>query len=94
VDSQLDQLRKRLAERNMTLSLSDKARAYLAREGYDPAYGARPLKRLIQKQIVDPLAKQLLAGEFKEADALEADLDPRGQMAFNKTKEPAKGRSK
>jgi ATP-dependent Clp protease ATP-binding subunit ClpB len=94
VDIQLDQLRKRLAERNMTLSLSDKARAYLAREGYDPAYGARPLKRLIQKQIVDPLAKQLLAGEFKEADALEADLDPRGQMAFNKTKEPAKGRSK
>jgi ATP-dependent Clp protease ATP-binding subunit ClpB len=93
VDIQLDQLRKRLAEKNITLTLSEKARTYLAREGYDPAYGARPLKRLIQKAIIDPLAKQLLAGEFQDGAALEADLDPRGQIAFNKTKEPTKGRN-
>ncbi len=83
VDVQLDQLRKRLAERKLTLTVSDKAKAHLAKEGYDPDMGARPLKRLLQKELIDPLARKLLAGEFKDGDALEADME-RGEIVFKK----------
>ena len=62
VDIQLAVLQQRLAERKLTLELTDAAREYLANEGYDPAFGARPLKRLIQREIQDPLAMKLLVG--------------------------------
>jgi len=74
VDIQIQGLKKRLAERHITLEISDKAREYLAQEGYDPIYGARPLKRAIQRKIQDPLALMLLEGKFREGDTIRADL--------------------
>jgi ATP-dependent Clp protease ATP-binding subunit ClpB len=73
VDIQLALLRKRLAERNITLEISDAAKAYLAQQGYDPAYGARPLKRLIQKEIQDQVALALLKGDFRDGDVIRVD---------------------
>jgi ATP-dependent Clp protease ATP-binding subunit ClpB len=68
VDIQLSQLRKRLQERKITLALDEKAIQWLADVGYDPMYGARPLKRLIQRNLQDPLAVQLLDGSIKDGD--------------------------
>jgi ATP-dependent Clp protease ATP-binding subunit ClpB len=73
VEIQLEYLRRRLAGRQIDIRLSDAARMLLAREGYDPVYGARPLKRLIQKEIENPLARRILAGEFGEGDVIEVD---------------------
>jgi len=83
VDIQLEIVRKRLTERKIALTLTEKAKNHLAKEGYDPDYGARPLKRLLQREVVDPLAKKLLAGEFKEGDAVTADFD-KGEIVFRK----------
>jgi ATP-dependent Clp protease ATP-binding subunit ClpB len=71
VDIQLRSLRRRLDERGLTIELTDEARAYLANKGYEPAFGARPLKRLIQREIQDPLAMRLLSGEIRDGDAVE-----------------------
>jgi ATP-dependent Clp protease ATP-binding subunit ClpB len=68
VDIQIGRLQKLLADRKLTLSLDDKARTWLANKGYDPTYGARPLKRVIQKSVQDPLAEQILAGKVKDGD--------------------------
>ncbi len=68
VDRQVVYLQQRLADREMTLTLTDAAKDQLARDGYDPVYGARPLKRLLQQQIENPLAKRILAGEFAPGD--------------------------
>jgi ATP-dependent Clp protease ATP-binding subunit ClpB len=73
VDIQLQILRKRLAEREITLEITDAAKDYLAQQGYDPAYGARPLKRLIQREIQDKLALELLRGDFRDGDAIRVD---------------------
>ena len=73
VDLQLDRFRKRLGERNLTLELSPEARRLLADEGYDPAYGARPLKRAIQRNLENPLAMRLLAGDFAGASGVVAE---------------------
>jgi len=73
VTIQLGGLRKRLAERKITLDLTTAAQELLAREGYDPVYGARPLKRTIQKEIVQPLAMALLRGDFRDGDTIVAD---------------------
>jgi ATP-dependent Clp protease ATP-binding subunit ClpB len=74
VDLQVAHLVDRLAERKLTLRLSDEARDFLANAGYDPSYGARPLKRLIQRELQDPLALRLLSGEIHEGDTLEVDV--------------------
>ncbi|HEY3225958.1 MAG TPA: AAA family ATPase, partial [Planctomycetota bacterium] len=74
VDIQIRHLQRRLGERKITLKLSPAAREQLAREGYDPAFGARPLKRLIQKKIENPLALEILAGKFKEGDVVEVKV--------------------
>jgi hypothetical protein len=66
---------KLLAERQLTLHLSDQAVARIAEAGYDPVYGARPLKRALQKLVIDPLAIKLLAGEFQSGDNLQADVE-------------------
>jgi ATP-dependent Clp protease ATP-binding subunit ClpB len=79
VDIQLVRLQDRLAERQMTLSLTEAARHWLADEGYDPHYGARPLKRVLQRQIQNPLAEKMLAGEFADGDQIiidVSDLEP------------------
>jgi ATP-dependent Clp protease ATP-binding subunit ClpB len=73
VDIQLRALEKRLADRRLTLVVTDAARAWLARKGYDPAFGARPLKRLIQREIADPLALALLEGRYSEGDTVTVD---------------------
>jgi len=73
VDIQLRGLGWRLAERKLTVTLSDGARDYLANKGYDPAFGARPLKRLIQREIQDPLAMKLLSGELHDGDTVLID---------------------
>jgi ATP-dependent Clp protease ATP-binding subunit ClpB len=75
VDLQVDALAKRLHDRRITLEVSDAAREWLALTGFDPAYGARPLRRLVQTQIGDQLAKLLLSGEVRDGDTVVVDLD-------------------
>jgi ATP-dependent Clp protease ATP-binding subunit ClpB len=78
VDLQVDALRRRLADRRLELDVTSAARDWLARTGYDPVYGARPLRRLVQSAIGDPLARALLAGEIRDGDTALVDLDPTG----------------
>ncbi len=75
VDIQLDRLRRRLADRRLTLKVSDGAVQWLAEHGYDPQYGARPLRRLVQSAIGDKLAKKILAGEKRDGDTVNVDRD-------------------
>jgi len=83
VKIQTKKLQKRLLERHIQLELTDRAEEWLAKEGYDPAYGARPLKRVIQKQIQDQLALKILEGRFKEGDTVTVDVDSRkGELVF------------
>jgi ATP-dependent Clp protease ATP-binding subunit ClpB len=76
VDIQLGHLRKLLADRKLTLQLSDAARQRIADEGYDPAFGARPLKRAVQRLLQNALAMAVLEGRFKEGDVIVADVAP------------------
>ena len=78
VEIQLKRLQARLAERNLTLELTAKAGDQLATEGWDPAYGARPLKRTIQQRIENPLSGKLLAGEFEPGSTILADYNGNG----------------
>jgi len=75
-------------ERGIEVELSDDARALLGNLGYDPTYGARPLKRVIQRQLVDRLALALLEGEFREGDAVRVGAEA-GELVFAKAAEPA-----
>jgi ATP-dependent Clp protease ATP-binding subunit ClpB len=75
---QLKRLEKRLAQRKITLDLDEGARTWLADEGYDPVYGARPLKRVIQRQLQDPLAEMILAGEVTEGDTVQVSAGSDG----------------
>ena len=79
VDLQLGLLEKRLAVRRVTIDVTDAARAWLAETGFDPAYGARPLRRLIQSAIGDPLARMLIAGEVADGGRVEVDRAPGGE---------------
>jgi ATP-dependent Clp protease ATP-binding subunit ClpB len=76
VDIQLRDLQKRLADRKITISLSDEARRLLADRGYDPVFGARPLKRTLQRMVENPLAVEVLAGRFHEGDHVVVDVAP------------------
>ncbi len=78
VDIQLDRLRARLTERKIELELSDKARDYFAEHGYDPVYGARPLRRMIQRELETALGRKLLAGEIRDGSRVWVDVGPRG----------------
>jgi len=75
VDIQLGHVQRRLADRKISLDITARAREFLARAGYDPTYGARPLKRTIQRQVLDPLALAILQGQFKEGDTVQVDSD-------------------
>jgi ATP-dependent Clp protease ATP-binding subunit ClpB len=86
VDIQLGGLRKRLTERHIRLELSDAARSHLVRSGYDPNYGARPLKRAIQREIETPLARRILSGEVHDGESVFIDAAPSGQLSFETTK--------
>ena len=74
VDIQMGRLAKLLTERKITVALDDAARTWVANRGYDPAYGARPLKRVIQKQIQDPMAEQILSGGIKDGDTVHVSV--------------------
>jgi ATP-dependent Clp protease ATP-binding subunit ClpB len=82
VEIQLGNLRKLLADRKLSLQLTGVARQKLAEEGYDPIYGARPLKRVIQQRLQNPLALALLQGQFREGDTVLVDVDEQGQFSF------------
>ncbi len=69
-------LGRRLAKRRLSLEVSDAAREWLAMNGFDPVYGARPLRRLVQSAIGDQLARELLSGGVREGDTVRVDLDP------------------
>jgi ATP-dependent Clp protease ATP-binding subunit ClpB len=78
VDIQMRHVAGLLSERGFTLEISEAAREYLAEVGYDPDFGARPLKRTIQRELQDPLALQVLSGEFHEGDTIRVDRGPEG----------------
>jgi len=83
VELQLARLRARLAERGLSLELTDEAMEHLAEAGWDPTYGARPLKRAIQRQVENPLALRLLEGEFEEGDTVRVDVVD-GELTFER----------
>jgi len=83
VEIQVKKLEQRLLERRIQLKMTEKAKEWLAKEGFDPAYGARPLKRVIQKEIQDKLALKILEGKFKEGDTIAVDVeDKKGELVF------------
>jgi ATP-dependent Clp protease ATP-binding subunit ClpB len=88
VELQLGRLRERLAERSLALELTDDAKAVLAEAGWDPTYGARPLKRAIQRMLENPLALRLLEGEFEEGDTIRVD-EQDGELVFEKAERVA-----
>lgn len=83
VDLQLARLTQRLSAQKLTLQLTDEAKTLLAFEGYDPVYGARPLKRIIQRQLLDPLSLELLEGKFHEGETIRVEAHE-GKLAFPK----------
>src|SRR5262249_52498608 len=80
---QLRRLRERLVERKITLELTDRAKTHLVRVGYDPAYGARPLKRAIQKEVENVLGRRILEGKVRDGQTVVIDYDDkRGELTF------------
>ena len=84
VDIQLALIDKRLKDRKLSIELTDAAKKYIADQGYSPVYGARPLKRSLQKLILDPLAMEILAGKFSEGDLVVAGLSKKGEITLTK----------
>jgi len=91
IDIQIHGLLKRLEDRKIRVELSDEAKRYIVSEGYDPMYGARPLKRTIQRRVLDPLAMQVLEGEFREGDRILVDVGDNG-LVFEKATRTATAR--
>jgi ATP-dependent Clp protease ATP-binding subunit ClpB len=87
IDVQLAALLRRLEDRKLTLALTDRARDLIIEEGYDPVYGARPLKRTLQRRLLDPLALRVLQGDFREGDAIRADAAG-GEITLEATRPP------
>ncbi len=87
VEIQIGYLRERLADRKLDIELTDRAKEVIAEEGFDPNYGARPLKRVIQREIQDRLARKLLEGMFTEGDLIQVDVDPDGNFTFERVGE-------
>jgi ATP-dependent Clp protease ATP-binding subunit ClpC len=92
VELLLNDVRERLAERNVGLELSEAAKEELVKEGYDPVYGARPLRRTIERRVANPLSRRILAGEFPEGETAFVDYVD-GEFTFGK-KEAARKREK
>ncbi len=83
VEIQLDRVRTRLRDRRITLEITDEAKTHLVRTGYDPAYGARPLKRAIQREVETPLGRKILAGEVRDGDVVRVGFDAdKGELTF------------
>jgi len=86
VDIQLDLIDKRLKDRKLTIELTPETKKYIASVGYSPIYGARPLKRSLQKYILDPLSLEILSGKYTEGDHIKICLSPQGTITFRKIK--------
>ncbi len=84
VDIQIDELRKRLHDKKIDIELSQEAKRLLAERGYDPVYGARPLKRTIQRDIQNPLAQKILEGKYREKDKIKVDVNDKKEFVFKK----------
>ena len=84
IDIQLARIQERLKDRQLSLVLTNSAKNALVEQGYDPAYGARPLKRSIQRTILDPLALDMLEGKFQEGDTVKVDLNSKSEIVFSK----------
>jgi ATP-dependent Clp protease ATP-binding subunit ClpA len=82
VELQLRQVQKLVADRNITLEFTAEAKERLATIGYDPSYGARPLKRVIQKYVINILSEKLLSGDVADGDTVEIGTDNRGMIEF------------
>jgi len=91
VDLLIGEVEKRLADRNIELKLSDEAKAWLLKEGYQPAFGARPLRRTIQRCVENPLSNRILSGEFKDGDTISITVDGDG-LNFSSAKKRSKAR--
>jgi ATP-dependent Clp protease ATP-binding subunit ClpA len=89
----MKEVQDRLNEHDITVQLSDKARSWLANEGYDPAFGARPLRRAIQKYVESPLSVELLGGKFKDGVVVLIDVED-NKIVFHTEAAPAKKKSK
>ena len=81
VDLMVNDLQNRLAERKLAIEVTDAAKSWLAKEGFDPVYGARPLRRAIERHVENPLSTKLLRGEFNEGDTVVVDLGE-GELMF------------
>jgi ATP-dependent Clp protease ATP-binding subunit ClpB len=92
VDLQLAGVGRLLADRGLRLEVSEEAKAVLVEEGYDPVYGARPLKRVIQRRLQNPLSLAVLEGNYGEGDLIRVDAGPQGELTFTKVSaaEPAR----
>ena len=90
VDLQMKEISERLADVGLKVALSDKTRTWLAQEGYDSAFGARPLKRALQKFIESPLSIKLLEGEFAAGDVVAVDVNDDNEVVFTRKKGAAK----
>jgi len=88
VDLQMKEIRDRLREHGLFIDLSEAARRWLARQGYDINFGARPLRRALQRYVESPLSVKMLKGEFKVGDTIQVDANDEG-MVFSKLEEPA-----
>jgi len=77
-------VRKRLAERGVGLELTEAAKEALVKEGFDPVFGARPLRRTVQRRVENPLSKRILSGEFGEGDTVLVDVTPDGEYVFSR----------
>lgn len=93
VDIQLNELRERLKEKNMKLEVTDQALEHLAKEGYDPQFGARPLRRVIQNQILNKLANALVKGDLKEGDTIIVGMED-SELVVSPKKSTTKGKGK
>ena len=86
IDIQLNAISDRLSERKITLILTDKAKDFISEQGYEPAFGARPLKRALQTFVLNPLSTKIIAGEFGQGDTIKTDLSKSsGELVFKKT---------
>jgi ATP-dependent Clp protease ATP-binding subunit ClpB len=85
VDIQLKQFERRLERRGLMMAMAPQAKAFLIDQGWDPQYGARPLKRAIQRHIEDELAKRILGAEFRQGDTISVGRSPTGELTFSKT---------
>jgi len=85
VELQVEALRARLSERNLGLELTEAALDRIAVIGYDPAFGARPLKRVLQREVADPIALGLLKGDYHDGDVIRVDATGDGQLAFSRS---------